>query len=136
MKAQGDLALIPETPLEVAALRSRVRQLEQRVKDLEAELDLRKLWTKQGIPHHRQEALIADVTAKAQPGAKVGPFTIGEPVGPLCCWCGRPTEPGSRLEYLNGKWAHDDCHEKELARRRRPHEARGSAASNACLGAP
>jgi hypothetical protein len=41
------------------------------------EAELRALWTARGIPKARQDELIADVTARAQPGAKVGPFTIG-----------------------------------------------------------
>jgi len=37
---------------------------------------LRELWTDQGVSQKRQDELIAEITAKAQPGAKVGPFTI------------------------------------------------------------
>jgi len=40
------------------------------------ETKLREYWTAQGIPPTRQEELIAEIAAKAQPGAKVGPFTI------------------------------------------------------------
>jgi hypothetical protein len=40
------------------------------------EANLRDLWTKQGVSPERQEAILADITAKAQPGAMVGPFTI------------------------------------------------------------
>lgn len=40
------------------------------------EATLRELWTRQGVSQERQDALIADVTAKAQPGAQVGPFVI------------------------------------------------------------
>jgi hypothetical protein len=38
--------------------------------------ELRELWTAQGVPAARQEELIAAITAKAQPGAMVGPFRI------------------------------------------------------------
>ncbi len=41
------------------------------------EKDLRELWTRMGVSKERQDQLIAEVTAKAQPGAKVGPWTIG-----------------------------------------------------------
>jgi len=40
------------------------------------EATLREMWTKAGVPKERQDALVADVTAKAQPGAQVGPWTI------------------------------------------------------------
>ena len=43
---------------------------------LNPEKDLRDLWTRQGVSRERQDQLIAEVTAKAQPGAKIGPFTI------------------------------------------------------------
>jgi hypothetical protein len=43
-----------------------------------AEVELRELWTRIGVPQVRQDELIAEIDAKAQPGAKVGPFTIGE----------------------------------------------------------
>jgi phospholipid N-methyltransferase len=42
------------------------------------EAPLRELWTSQGVSPERQEEVIASVTAAAQPGARVGPFTIGE----------------------------------------------------------
>jgi hypothetical protein len=42
-----------------------------------AENDLRALWTEQGVSQDRQDELIAQITAKAQPGAMVGPFRIG-----------------------------------------------------------
>jgi hypothetical protein len=41
------------------------------------EAELRAIWNAQGIPQAQQDALIADVSAKAQPGARVGPFIIG-----------------------------------------------------------
>lgn len=46
---------------------------------MEAEKELRKIWTAQGVSIEQQDALIRDITAKAQVGAKVGPFTIGQP---------------------------------------------------------
>ncbi len=36
----------------------------------------RKPWTAKGVPQERQEAMLADITAKARPGAPVGPFRI------------------------------------------------------------
>jgi protein-L-isoaspartate O-methyltransferase len=41
------------------------------------EAALRQMWTTAGVSEERQQQLIADVTTKAQPGAKVGPFTLG-----------------------------------------------------------
>lgn len=41
------------------------------------EASLRAIWKAKGVPPETQDAIVADVTAKAQPGAKVGPFTIG-----------------------------------------------------------
>lgn len=41
------------------------------------EITLRALWDGQGVSKERQDAIIAEVTAKAQPGAMVGPFVIG-----------------------------------------------------------
>ena len=41
------------------------------------EAALRRLWDAQGVSQERQDELIADTTAKAQPGAKIGPFTLG-----------------------------------------------------------
>ncbi len=46
------------------------------------ETELRELWTAKGVPIERQNELIADATAKAQPGAQVGPFTV--PAGNAC----------------------------------------------------
>lgn len=42
----------------------------------EAEKALRLIWHKAGIPIEKQDALIAELAAKAQPGAMVGPFVI------------------------------------------------------------
>lgn len=41
------------------------------------EKKLRDKWTADGVPKEKQDAIIADVTAKAQPGTHIGPFIIG-----------------------------------------------------------
>jgi len=41
-----------------------------------SEQRLRTLWTEQGVPQDRQDELIAEINAKAAPGAMVGPFRI------------------------------------------------------------
>jgi hypothetical protein len=46
-------------------------------KEQDPEAALRRLWDAQGVSQERQDELIADTTAKAQPGAKIGPFTLG-----------------------------------------------------------
>jgi hypothetical protein len=38
---------------------------------------LRQIWDAKGVSKERQDELLAEVTAKAQRGAKVGPFTLG-----------------------------------------------------------
>ena len=40
------------------------------------ETDLRRLWTAQGVPLHRQNEMIRQIIAKAQPAQHVGPFII------------------------------------------------------------
>lgn len=42
----------------------------------QVEKELRNLWTRQGVPVERQDALIRGIEQKAQPGAMVGPFMI------------------------------------------------------------
>ena len=42
----------------------------------ENERELRALWTEAGIPEARQNEILAEIVAKAQPGATVGPFRI------------------------------------------------------------
>lgn len=42
------------------------------------EAELRAMWTAKGVPEERQNEILADVAAKAQPGAQVGPFKISE----------------------------------------------------------
>ena len=39
--------------------------------------DLRDLWTAEGVPTSRQDELIAQIAAKAAPGAQIGPFRLG-----------------------------------------------------------
>jgi hypothetical protein len=46
-------------------------------KEQDPEASLRRIWDAQGVSQERQDELIADTTAKAQPGAKIGPFTLG-----------------------------------------------------------
>jgi hypothetical protein len=46
-------------------------------KEQDPEAALRRLWDAQGVSQERQDELIADTTAKAQPGAKIGPFSLG-----------------------------------------------------------
>lgn len=41
-----------------------------------AEKRLRELWDAKGVPKPRQDEIIASITAAAQPGASIGPFTI------------------------------------------------------------
>jgi len=40
------------------------------------ERQLRQLWTKAGVSEERQNQILAQIHAKAQPGAMVGPFRI------------------------------------------------------------
>lgn len=47
---------------------------EPRADDPEAKL--RAIWDKEGVPKETQDALIAEIEAKAKPGARVGPFVI------------------------------------------------------------
>ncbi|MGQ0555573.1 MAG: hypothetical protein ACT4PN_06485 [Nitrospiraceae bacterium] len=42
----------------------------------EVERQARAYWTQQGVDPALQDRLMADLTAKAQPGAWVGPFQI------------------------------------------------------------
>lgn len=42
----------------------------------DAERQARELWTQQGVDPATQDQILADLTAKAQPGAWVGPFQI------------------------------------------------------------
>lgn len=44
---------------------------------------LRAVWDIQGVPRSLQDEILADITAKAQPGAHVGPFVIPDRSAPL-----------------------------------------------------
>ena len=48
----------------------------------DSEAKLRAIWKAKGVASDVQDAIIADVTAKAQPGTKVGPFAIGTAAPP------------------------------------------------------
>lgn len=41
------------------------------------EQQLRAIWSANGVPKTLQDTMIADIIAKARPGARVGPFVIG-----------------------------------------------------------
>ena len=41
------------------------------------EKDLRAKWTADGVSQKRQDAILAEVTDKAQLGAQIGPFRVG-----------------------------------------------------------
>lgn len=43
----------------------------------EAEKELRRLWTEEGVSIERQNEILEEIRRKAQPGTRVGPFTIG-----------------------------------------------------------
>jgi hypothetical protein len=51
------------------------------------EKHLRRKWTKDGVSKKKQDEIIADITAKAQLGAHIGPFIIGmdEPAKIIVC---------------------------------------------------
>ncbi len=51
-------------------------EIEAANKAAELERDLRAKWTKDGISQEIQDAIIAQVTAAAAPGAWVGPFQL------------------------------------------------------------
>ena len=44
------------------------------------ETQLRELWTRTGVSKERQDAILGDISAKAQPGERVGPFLIQHPL--------------------------------------------------------
>lgn len=54
----------------------RVAAQRRRVAGLDAETQLRELWTAQGVPVERQNEIIREIDAKAAPGTRVGPFVI------------------------------------------------------------
>jgi hypothetical protein len=53
---------------------------DQEPEEGDPETRLREMWTAKGVPPERQDEIIRDITAKAQPGAYVGPFRIPEMV--------------------------------------------------------
>jgi len=46
-------------------------------KRCDPETELRAIWTIKGVPKERQDQMVAEIEAKAKPGAMVGPFRIG-----------------------------------------------------------
>lgn len=50
-------------------------------KAVDIEKDLRDYWTKSGVSQEKQDALVAEIAAKAAPGAAVGPFRVQEDKG-------------------------------------------------------
>ncbi|CAN5294318.1 hypothetical protein BH10PSE16_BH10PSE16_00760 [soil metagenome] len=65
--------------------------------ETDPEAELRAMWTEQGVPQARQDELIAQIGAKAQPGTQVGPFTIGGEAGPQAKYA-----VGSRVHLVGG----------------------------------
>jgi antirestriction protein ArdC len=51
-----------------------VTELEAKNRELEG--SLRTIWIRNGVPLERQEQLLAEISAKAQPGTQIGPFKI------------------------------------------------------------
>ena len=62
------------------------------------EAELRAMWTAKGVPEERQNEILADVAAKAQPGAQVGPFKISEKPIPA----GAATDAAARKAHEKG----------------------------------
>lgn len=69
------------------------------------ETKLRALWTEQGVPKERQDALIAEIEALAAPGAQVGPFVIP---GDSTVLHHPPEKPVSDRTYLAVPYAEKD----------------------------
>ncbi len=63
---------------------------------MDPESRLRLLWTQSGVPQAKQDAILAEITAKAQPGARVGPFVL-----PLAS--GLPVELGTSCPTCHAK---------------------------------
>ena len=42
----------------------------------ESEKNLRAIWDEEGVPPEKQDEILADIDAKAKPGAMVGPWMI------------------------------------------------------------
>lgn len=81
---QGIIKVNQETPV------SKVNKPES------PEAELRKIWTAKGVSKDRQNELIASITAKAQPGAHVGPFVI-------------PVHPKTKIEWTKGTFGAVYC---------------------------
>ena len=63
----------------VSAVQVRMRLVPQKEPEqCDEEKTLRAIWTEQGISVARQDALIAEITAMAAPGARIGPFALGQ----------------------------------------------------------
>ena len=61
----------------VGAVQARMRLVPPKEPEqTDEEKNLRAIWTEQGVPVERQDALIAEVFALAAPGARIGPFTL------------------------------------------------------------
>ena len=43
---------------------------------MSSELNLRAIWDEEGVPPEKQDEILADIDAKAKPGAMVGPWMI------------------------------------------------------------
>lgn len=71
---QAELAVDVQKAAEIEA----TAQERGEQKEPSPEESLRELWTSQGVSKERQDELIAGITAKAAPGAEVGPFKIPE----------------------------------------------------------
>ena len=46
---------------------------------MSSELNLRAIWDEAGVPPAEQDEILADIDAKAQPGAMVGPWQLVNP---------------------------------------------------------
>lgn len=68
--AELDLHFTPCSLAEVKAGRARADE------ENKHEAELRAIWNYRGVPQEKQNELIAAITAKAQPGAAVGPFIV------------------------------------------------------------
>jgi hypothetical protein len=44
----------------------------------EIEKELRDMWTAQGVPKEKQDAILQEVEEKAKPGAMIGPWRLSD----------------------------------------------------------
>jgi hypothetical protein len=63
---------------QVEAKRQAKELAEMKGEDNDPEAELRSMWTKQGVSKERQDQLLGQIGEKSAPGAKVGPFTVGD----------------------------------------------------------